>query len=352
MDEGGHSQNMMVGGPIPKLRDLLPLGQWLTKSRSIAWGAGRIYMTIFDREEDVREVYPSVPPPFKFALPYGSTKMSSLVDANIILTENGRQIKPEPLSEYSIKDEEDLINRFVEPGDLVVVKCDLQFANTVNQYPSMYQLPQSIIDLFVTVDPITGEHKNSLESFVIPVLNLNVYLDIEGFLSLTSYDYEEALMDTKLWDRTDLGGFRQRDYVQKRSKFNLGTGPDLDLGRVSFYNFVWRNTDLVTMIPGIVETRKEKHWFIDNWNSNIYKSPKDIGREQFVKFPLVGVVGTLLEVRHVSHGLSKSGDYIGGNEYQTTFYKILFHDRIPLWVDAPVWKCPEPLRLPICLVIP
>ena len=105
-------------------------------------------------------------------------------------------------------------------------------------------------------------------------------------------------------------------------------------------------------IPGIVETRREKHWFLDNWNSNIYRSFRDLKGENYVKFPLVGIVGTLMETKVVTHSLTGGGEYIGGDEFQTTFYKILFRDRIPVWVDAPVWRCPEPLSLPIYLPIP
>lgn len=250
-----------------------------------------------------------------------------------------------------------LKNPLAEPaevGDLVVVKCDLQFVFKNNMLGNAnILLPFALYDKFETVDVITHQKKMLSESNYVPILNLNVYFDIEGMLELTEEDYESSLNDTKIWNMNEIGGFRERDYVSKRAKTGRMEPPQCFRSEeVRFYNLVWREDDIITGIPGVVEVRKHKHWFIGNYNPGVYRSSKDIERESFVKLPLCGLIGTLVETKLVKHGLSKYGDYIEGDDHETMFYKILFKDRLPVWVDAPVWKCPEELSLPIYLPIP
>jgi hypothetical protein len=240
-------------------------------------------------------------------------------------------------------------------GDLVVVKCDLQFASAGYTFPQSYFLPHVLKEHFVMVDIIDHQRRRvDEETKYIPVLTLNVYLDIEGMLELTEEDYEESYADTKIWDKRERGGLRLRDYVCKRSSLFKASG-DGHLAfqeNVEFYTIAWRENDVITGVPGIIEARKEKHWFFNSWNNNIYRGVNDLQKESYVKFPLVGLVGTLLDTRIVTHGLTADGRYVAGEDFKTIFYKVLFRDRIPVWVDQPVWKCPEPLALPILLPIP
>ena len=254
----------------------------------------------------------------------------------------------------------DLLECPPEVGDLVVVKCDLQFASIGNYYPKIFMLPEGLADRFVSVD--VADHtkiKPATSSNYFPILNLNVFLDPESMLDLAESDYEDNMGDTKIWDRADLGGIRQRDYIRKRAwlqehysnSITFSSGK-FNTDYVELHTLVWREDDLITGIPGVMETRREKHWFLDNWNSNIYKSFKDIKKGSYVKFPLVGIVGTLLDTKTLTHSMTKDGNYINGTDFETTFYKVLFKNRIPVWVDAPVWKCPQTLCLPIYLPIP
>lgn len=381
----------------PKVRRSLTLDQWVTKARTfLSYESSKLYNSLIEKEG------PSSIVGAKYVdKPVGVGKINKellrkfpyVVDpnSNIPIHEHGLSVDTPGHSSSSSKglggddgwdggdsgwgeeDDErdalpgallpgpgDLLEHPPEVGDLVVVKCDLQFASTGNTYPKMFVLPEALTDRFVMVDILNPKvKKTTTDSKYFPILGLNVFLDIEGFLDLTQEDYEENLSDTKIWDRKDLGGIRQKDYIRKRAWLEksfpesiLRSSGTYHKDYVEFHTMVWRENDLITGIPGIVETRREKHWFLDNWNSNIYRSFRDLRGENFVKFPLVGIVGTLLDTRVVTHSLTTGGEYIGGEEYQTTFYKILFRDRTPVWVDAPVWKCPEPLSLPIYLPIP
>lgn len=372
----------------PKVRSSLKLDLWVTKARTLlSYGSSKLYNCLIEKEnsslivaavdkpvgvgkinKELLRRFPYVVDP-KSNIPVHEHGLSVDEPGHSSLGLGGDDLGTENKDPDRWQDDHergllpgpgDLLEIPPVVGDLVVVKCDLQFASTGNTYPRMFVLPESLTDRFVAVDIMNPKvRKASCECKYFPILCLNVFLEIDGMLDLTKDDYEENLSDTKIWDRKDLGGIRQKDYIRKRA-WLASTFPE-DILRssgtysqdyVEFHTLVWRENDLITGIPGIVETRREKHWFLDNWNSNIYRSFRDLKGENYVKFPLVGIVGTLMETKVVTHSLTGGGEYIGGDEFQTTFYKILFRDRIPVWVDAPVWRCPEPLSLPIYLPIP
>lgn len=309
-------------------RNAFIMDKWFTRARVNEYGSGRLYMSIyhaswryFDGRRLVVTHLPDVPP------------------KNVLLPALGG------LEDY-----------LPTIGDLVAVKCDLQFVSTAFSYPNHYFLPPALKDKFIMVDIVNHTTKGSPEETkYIPTLTLNCFLDVDGMLELTGYDYEESMTDTKRWDMREHGGLRLRDYVTKRSKILNGDGQSIGFSAgdsVNFHQIAWLDTDMITGIPGVVETRRQKHWFFNNTNNNIHQSSSDLTGETYVKFPLCGLVGTLMDYRVVTHSLTADGQYVGGNDYKTIFYKIWFSGRIPVWVDAPVWACPDPLSLPILLPIP
>lgn len=318
----------------------LVLDRWLVKTRTLALGAQRLYMSLIEREATSVVVGPGKTP-----VGVGTTNKALLRQFPYTDT-----VLPEAPTTFP----EDFLDTRPVPGDLIVVKCDLQFATSNSVYPKTMLLPDALNNLFIMVELTRPTIKKLVPEFF-ALLSLNVYKNIESFLDLTEEDHEHNISDTKIWDRSDHGGFRQRDYIRKRdwlANRSIHETGNFQTDCVEFHSMVWRENDLLTSIPGMMETRREKHWFLDNWNPAIYKSFKDITGETMLKFPLVGVVGTLLEVKVVTHGYAKHGEYMGGNTHQTIFYKVLFRDRTPVWVDAPIWKCPDPLSVPIFLPIP
>lgn len=318
-------------------RNDLRQGKWQILTRTGDYGKERLYLTIFHRPGDI--VTPKT----------GDTP--TIIGSALCQPESTTETtEGEPLLETP----ESLERLLPTVGDLVVVKADLQFISAGNNFPNHYMLPDNLRELFKMRDLVNQNPKMPHETKFIPTLTLNCYLDIDGMLELTAYDYEESMTDTKRWDMREHGGLRLRDYVTKRSKLFGGNGESISLrdDNVDFYTIAWKPEDMLTVIPGVVETRRQKHWFFNNWNNNIYKSASDLTSETYVKFPLVGMVGTLLDFRVVTHGMTPDGQYVEGSDHKTIFYKIWFNGRIPVWVDAPVWKCPDPLILPILLAIP
>lgn len=310
-----------------KYRNDLKVGDWGIYGRVGDYGDERLYMSRYD----VTSGYIS-------SSSLGATRVGADgVPENAFLSLSGS------LEDY-----------LPSVGDLVVVKCDLQFVSAGISFPNNYFLPGVLKDKFIMVDIVNHERKLLEETKYIPTLTLNVFLDIDGMLELTAYDYEESMTDTKRWDMREHGGLRLIDYVSKRSKVLDGNGFSMFLSddSVDFHQIAFKDTDLITNIPGLVETRRQKHWFFNNWNNNIYRSGSNLTSETYVKFPLVGLVGTLLDFKVVTHSLTADGQYVGGKDFKTIFYKVLFNGRIPVWVDAPLWKCPDSLDLPILLPIP
>lgn len=320
----------------------LVLDRWVVKTRTNALGGQKDYMSLTEREVSSALVSP-----------HSGNSVLAMGETNRALLRQFPYVDTLP-QQVPPQEPDDLLEIPVKPGDLVVVKCELQFAANHNSYPKLLMLPPELAKLFVMVefhDPLV--EKVQLVQTFFPLLSLNVFLELEGFQDLTEEDHDESIGDTKIWDRNDLGGFRQKDYVRKRSWLNSNKSANtFETDYVQFHTMVWRSNDLLTCIPGVCETRREKHWFLDNWNTNVYKSFRELSGETMIKFPLVGIVGTLLEQRVITHSFTAGGEYIGGTTHRTTFYKILFRDRVPVWVDAPVWKCPDPLSLPIYLPIP
>lgn len=233
-----------------------------------------------------------------------------------------------------------------EPGDLCLVPVELFLAATNS---SMVQpLPDSLAVKFVHVD-LAGNVKTRKGHELHPVLTLFCVKDLDGYLELTEEDYEESMHTTKLWKRhSQSGGLWNYDYITKYAHY------DLSPKNVDLYLVSWSPTDLISVVPGVVEVRTRRNWFYgDTVSQNMYEGLS--GREtpsQEIELPVVGMLGTVLSTKIVYHSYDKYGNVIVGSQHKSTFYQILLKDRVPVWVQGPVWKCPDEIILPVYLPVP
>lgn len=232
-----------------------------------------------------------------------------------------------------------------EPGDLCLIPLELFLASSNS---SIQFLPDTLAVKFVHVD-LTGNIKPKTGHGIYPSLNLFCVVDLDGYLELTQEDYEESLHSTKLWKRnSQKGGLWNYDYITKYS-FHDNDPKNVDLFLVN-----WSPTDLISVVPGVVEVRTRRNWFYgDTVSQNMYDSLSRHERpSQEIELPVVGLVGTVLKTKVVYHSYDKNGNVVVGSQEKSTFFQVLLKDRIPVWVQGPVWKCPDELILPVYLPVP
>lgn len=234
-----------------------------------------------------------------------------------------------------------------EPGDLVLAPCEMWLTSATLHYnTSRNALPDNIAVKFLTVDPKGRPRQGSI---IRPVVELFCIEDLSGFLKCTKDDYEESMQQTKLWNiKPKYPGIIQYDYIMRR----VGS---FDTEIIDLFLVAWEEQDTLSVIPGIVEVRSRKHWFTpDQHSQNMYKSLEHINVpvSSDIELPVVGMLGTLLEKRLITHSYDKHYNVIEGGDQESWFYKILLRGRRPMWFQGPVWKAPEELVLPIYLPIP
>jgi hypothetical protein len=241
-----------------------------------------------------------------------------------------------------------------EVGDLVSARCELNFAShDTFMVPKEYWLPVKLEEQFkATGQMIPGNSEICARDVgFTPILFLDVYLDISLLSELTHDDYEQSMMETKLWDFESSRGFVMKDYMRVRNK-----PQHISKEYVEFFSFCFRDGDILAEMPNLFETRKEKFWFYGHDAPNMYKNPVDKTKERLIKMPSVGVTGLLLEKKTLLHSFinedTGNPNYVKGDRYKTTFYKILFNNRQPLWTDALVVKINEEDKLDLPIYLP
>lgn len=247
----------------------------------------------------------------------------------------GNQIHSQP----SVLDLED-----PEAGDLVMVPVELFLSSNVT--PTNKALPPALAMKFLLVD-VKGSPRQGAS--VQPTVELFCVEDLDAFVSLSADDYEVSMGQTKLWDiKPKYPGLHRYDYIVQPT--NL-----INSNLVELFLVAWHENDSLSVVPGIIETRTRKHWFTtDHHSQNIYRSliQGNVPVLSEVDLPVVGMLGTVLEKRLVSHDFDLYGNLISGVKEQSWFYRILLRGRRPMWFQGPVWKCPNELVLPIYLPIP
>lgn len=231
-------------------------------------------------------------------------------------------------------------------GDLCLVPIEMFLAASHSSH--IQPIPSSLAVKFVHVD-LAGNTKKG--SGIHPILTLFCIQDIDTYLTLTGEDYEESLNQTKIFGRTtkaNATGLWNYDYIVKYDDFSIRPKT------VDLFLVKWAPTDLLSVIPGVVEVRARKNWFYgDTTSQNMYKAlTGNTGIKNEIELPVVGLVGTVLQTRNVIHDYDERGNIIVGDKCQSTFYQILLKDRVPVWVQGPVWKCPDELILPVYLPVP
>lgn len=289
------------------IRDIL--NRWVLRSRGMAWGLKDQYMSyISSVEED------------------------------------------EDTSGALLETLEDPRRRVPIIGDLVVVKCDLQFVKLVGGYMGYtshwhHSLPKGINAKFINGHMGEKPFLDYLEYGISPRLDIRVYENPDDLLSLTSEDYDNSQNETKTWSTKSVGGYIMNDYVYKFANRGQLDGDVKDI--VYFFSLAFGDDEIITSMPGVYEYRKKKEWYADG---DVFYDGLDA--ETNIKLPVIGIVATLLDSKLVRHSVTKRQEYIGGEGCETMFYKILFRGRRPIWVDSIIWRCPEALSLPIYLPLP
>lgn len=232
-------------------------------------------------------------------------------------------------------------------GDLVLVPCDMWLTSATLHYNTARNaLPDALSVKFLTVDSRGNPRQGSI---IRPVVELFCIEDLEGFLRCTTADYEESMQQTKLWNiKPKYPGILQYDYIMRQTEF-------MNSDIVDLFMIAWEDQDILSVVPGIIEVRSRKHWFTpDQHSQNMYKSMEHINvpMASSIELPVVGMLGTILEKRLITHSYDKYCNVIEGNDQQSWFYKILLRGRRPMWFQGPVWRAPEELVLPIYLPIP
>lgn len=236
-----------------------------------------------------------------------------------------------------------------EPGDLVLVPIEVWLSSgIIRSHRGAHVLPDSLAVKFHLVDE-KGRSK-PLTSLV-PVAELFCVEHLEDFISLTSHDYKDSMGQTKLFDTKAMyPGIMRYDYIQKSGPYSY-----YDFKSVNLFLISWSETDCLSVIPGVVESRQRKDWFThDSWSQHLYKAMENDNKTVLtqVELPAVGMLGTVLERRTVCHSYDESGNITVGTREQTEFYRIILKGRRPMWFRGPVWKCPEELVLPIYMPVP
>ena len=243
-------------------------------------------------------------------------------------------ILEESTSTSLLESSEDVVRGFPIIGDLVVVKCDLQFTGAgdikfINKFCGA--LPNGIMEK-LRYDYIGGDGRFEILKGPYPYLTIRVWEEPEALLLLTTEDYERSQGETKTWNLNDNDGYRTIDCILSHEHRKMTV--------VKFFSLIFRENEIITGIPDIYEIRREYEW---------YMGGLEIGLIRHIKLPIIGVVGTLLDSKVLRHDVTKRGEYIGGEGSETVFHKILFRGRRPMWVDSMIWRCPSALSLPIYL---
>lgn len=234
-------------------------------------------------------------------------------------------------------------------GDLVVVKCDLQFVGINGGYIGhtsnwRQSLPDGINIKLINGYTSKNSNKGYFECGVTPRLDIRVYEEPEELLSLTSEDYDKSQNETKSWSTKSVGGYIMNDYVYKFANRGQVTRETNDI--VKFFSLAFTNEEIITGIPGAHEIRKKKEWYADG---DAFFGFDD---DATIKLPIIGVVATLLDSKLLRHNVTKRQEYIGGVGSETMFHRVLFRGRRPMWVDSMIWRCPAAISLPIYLPLP
>lgn len=195
---------------------------------------------------------------------------------------------------------------------------------------------------------------------------MEVVVNLEDYLKIRVEDIVFSERLTKIIDYTDKGGYFTYDNIMCSGKSpdiygktedlaDKEVEPGFGFGLIVEANmFGFNDLDTLEVIPGLYEMRDRNSWFYGSF-AKTKQARLFPGRHNYPKtmtFPVVGVIGTLLEVREEMVWHYDCGQKL------TKCYRILFGNyksgymRKPLWVIGnPVVKTSGNYTLPIVLPI-